>query len=353
MDTTKLLEWYLQNKRDLPWRDIKDPYKVWLSEIILQQTQVAQGLPYYQKFITTYPDIQSLATTTEQEVLNLWQGLGYYSRARNLHFTAKDIVTNYNGVFPKTYKKLLKLKGVGEYTAAAIASFCYDEPVAVLDGNVYRVLARIFGIDTPINTTKGKKLFKNLTQQNLDPYRPALYNQAIMEFGALHCTPAQPKCDTCPFAKECIAYQTGQTTKLPVKLQKLKIKKRYLHYFLVEWFDHIILEKREGKDIWQNLYQLPLIETVDNKNFSTDDLKTFYKKYQIAPKNQPVFVDKTVHKLTHQQLNISFWYLQTNQKPLKTVLKTGLENYPLSVVIANFLKQYIEKLAGFKNLAGQ
>ena len=340
MDTVKLLTWYRENKRDLPWRDTKDSYKIWLSEIILQQTQVAQGLPYYQKFIDTYPDVFSLAKASEQKVLNLWQGLGYYSRARNLHYTAKDIVNNYQGVFPKSYKELLKLKGVGEYTAAAIASFCYNEPVAVLDGNVYRVLSRFFGIDTPINTTEGKKLFKNLAQQNLDTHQPALYNQAIMEFGALHCSPVQPKCETCPLVKGCMAFQTGQTANLPVKLSKIKIKKRYLHYFLVEWQELIILEKREGKGIWQNLYQLPLIEKPDNKLFSSEDLSSFYLKYGIAPENSPVLVEKTVHKLTHQHLQISFWYIQSKQKPLKTVSKTSLKNYPLPVVIANFLEKY-------------
>ena len=337
MDTAKLLDWYRQNKRDLPWRNINDPYKIWLSEIILQQTQVVQGLPYYQKFINAYPDVNSLAAASEQEVLNLWQGLGYYSRARNLHYTAKDIVNNSQGVFPKSYKELLKLKGVGDYTAAAIASFCYNEPVAVLDGNVYRVLSRFFGIDTPINTTEGKKLFKNLAQQNLDTLQPALYNQAIMEFGALQCTPAQPKCDICPLANDCIAYQTGQIAKLPVKLSKLKIKKRYLHYFLVEWEGQIILEKREGKGIWQNLYQLPLIETTGKKRFSSEKLSEFYQKYRILPENQPVLVEKTVHKLTHQHLQISFWKLQSKQKPLKAIPQTAINNYPMPIVIANFL----------------
>ncbi len=337
MDTAKLLDWYRQNKRDLPWRDTKEPYKVWLSEIILQQTQVVQGLPYYQKFIAAYPDVYSLAAATEQEVLNLWQGLGYYSRARHLHHTAKDIVNNYNGVFPKTYKELIKLKGIGDYTAAAIASFCYNEPVAVLDGNVYRVLARIYGIDTPINTTGSKKIFKNIAQQNLDPKQPAIYNQAIMEFGALHCTPVQPNCEICPLIKDCIAFQTGQTTKLPVKLSKLKIKKRYLHYFLVKWKGYIILEKREGKGIWQNLYQLPLIEKPDNASPMPDEFKTLYKKYHITPCEPPVFIDKTVHKLTHQHLYINFWRMESKQKPLHPIPQTAIKDYPLPVVIANFL----------------
>ena len=341
MNTGKLLEWYRQNKRNLPWRQTKDPYKIWLSEIILQQTQVKQGLPYYQKFVTQYPTVQDLAAASEQQVLNLWQGLGYYSRARNLHFTAKNIVTDYQGKFPKTYKELLKLKGVGEYTAAAIASFCYKEPVAVLDGNVYRVLSRLFGIDTPINTTEGKKIFKQLSQKYLDKQQPGLYNQAIMEFGALHCKPAQPQCETCPLSSECVAFQTGQTGNLPVKLSKVKVKQRYLHYFLVEWQGHIILEKRESKGIWQNLYQLPLIETGQNKPISDKELQELYKQYQIRPLNKPIILEKTRHKLTHQYLHISFWQLKSTQKPLSIVQKTSIQDYPLPIVIAKFLDNNI------------
>ena len=341
MNTGKLLEWYRQNKRNLPWRQTKAPYKIWLSEIILQQTQVKQGLPYYQKFVTHYPTVQDLAAASEQQVLNLWQGLGYYSRARNLHFTAKNIVNDYQGKFPKTYKDLLKLKGVGEYTAAAIASFCYNEPVAVLDGNVYRVLSRLFGIDTPINTTEGKKIFKQLAQNQLDKQQPGLYNQAIMEFGALHCKPAQPQCVTCPLSSECVAFQTGQTENLPVKLSKVKVKQRYLHYFLVEWQGHIILEKRESKGIWQNLYQLPLIETGPKNSISDKDLRKLYKQYQIIPLNKPVILEKTRHKLTHQHLHIGFWQLKSLQKPLSIVQKTSIRDYPLPIVIAKFLDNNI------------
>ncbi len=341
MDTGKLLEWYQQNKRDLPWRQTKDPYKVWLSEIILQQTQVKQGLPYYQKFVSHYPTIFDLAAAEEQEVLNLWQGLGYYSRARNLHYTAKDIVTNYQGAFPNTYKKLLKLKGVGSYTAAAIASFCYNEPVAVLDGNVFRVLSRLYGVTTPINTTEGKKVFTKLAQQNLNLQQPGLYNQAIMEFGALHCKPSQPKCENCPLAVNCVAYQTGQTTDLPVKLSKIKVKQRYLHYFLVQWQDRIILEKRENKGIWQNLYQLPLIETGKQNRISKGEFVQLFNKYKIVPIDKPVQIEKTIHKLTHQHLHITFWQVKSLKKPALSVSKSTLKDYPLPVVIARFLERYL------------
>jgi A/G-specific adenine glycosylase len=339
MDAVKLIEWFCQNKRDLPWRQTTEPYKIWLSEIILQQTQVAQGLPYYQKFLTEFPTVQDLAAASEQEVLNLWQGLGYYSRARNLHFTAKDIVQNYQGIFPKTYKELLKLKGVGEYTAAAIASFCHNEPVAVLDGNVFRVLSRLNGIDTPINTTEGKKIFKKLAHEALDVKQPAVYNQAIMEFGALHCTPANPKCATCPLSQNCLAYQTGLVDKLPVKLKKLKIKKRFLNYYLVEYQDSIILQKRKSKGIWQNLYQLPLIETAQGNIPGKQQLEEMARQFDIKFAGNPQLIKQSTHKLTHQHLMINFWRASSLQPPLNSIAKKALKHYPVPVPIANFLKQ--------------
>ncbi len=341
MDTNKLIEWYQNHHRKLPWRDTKEPYKIWLSEIILQQTQVVQGLPYYQAFIKQFPTVNKLAAATEQQVLNLWQGLGYYTRARNLHYTARDIVTNYQGLFPKTYKSLLKLKGVGPYTAAAIASFCYNEPVAVVDGNVYRVLSRIFGIDTPINTTEGQKYFKQLAQDQLDRQQPAVYNQAIMEFGALHCTPAVPKCESCPLLSDCIAYQTGQVGNLPVKLSKTKVKHRYLNFYLVKYKNGIILQKRESKGIWQNLYQLPLIEQT-NKDFPTHKVLTAMTGHlDILFDNPPKLIAQTKHKLTHQHLYINFWQIDSSHKPKNYVPVSKLKNYPVPAVIAKFLENNI------------
>ncbi len=337
MDNKKLIDWYLNNKRDLPWRNLTSAYHVWLSEIILQQTRVAQGLPYYNKFITAYPTIQDLAMADEQQVLNLWQGLGYYSRARNLHSTAKDIVDNYQGVFPKKYKDLLNLKGVGTYTAAAIASFCYNEPVAVLDGNVYRVLSRIFGIDTPINTSEGRKIFKNLSQKQLEKNDPGIYNQAIMEFGALHCTPANPKCDICPLSKDCIACQTGKVDKLPVKIPKAKQRKRYLHYFLIPYKGAIVLQKRTTKDIWKNLYQLPLIETSSKAASLSKEMSELLKGLSVKMQGEPILKQEMVHKLTHQHLYISFWQLTSSTKPKDLVEINELKNYPMPIVIANFL----------------
>ena len=221
------MNWYATAQRDLPWRGTTDPYKVWLSEIILQQTRVIQGLPYYQRFISNYPTITDLAKAPEEEVLKLWQGLGYYSRAKNLHHTAQYIATELGGIFPKTYKELVKLKGIGDYTASAIASFCYNEPCPVVDGNVYRVLSRVFGIATPINSTQGAKEFKALAHECLDKANAGVYNQAIMEFGALQCTPQSPNCANCVLRDHCWAFHHNKVNELPVKLKKITIKKIY------------------------------------------------------------------------------------------------------------------------------
>ncbi len=340
IDTKKLQDWYRQNKRNLPWRNTTDPYKIWLSEIILQQTRVAQGLPYYEAFIQNYPTVADLAVADEQAVLKVWQGLGYYSRARNLHYTARDIVQNYQGKFPDNYKDLLKLKGVGTYTAAAVASFCYQEPVAVVDGNVYRVLARFYGLDVPINTTQGKKIFAGLAQKILDRKHPALHNQAIMEFGALHCTPAQPACSNCPLSVQCVAYQTGTVAKLPVKLPKIKVKKRYLHYFVIENKEQLLLQKRQGKGIWQNLYELPLLETNQARKLKPAELGVFLKDLHIDKFiiNQPEVI---IHKLTHQHLHIHFWHIKVAGNLPAGILKRDLHQYPMPIVIANFLDNNI------------
>jgi len=336
----KLIEWYRINKRDLPWRDTRDPYKVWLSEIILQQTRVAQGLPYYLKFVEQYPSVTDLAQASEQEVLKLWQGLGYYSRARNLHYTARDIVENYEGRFPATYRELLKLKGVGEYTAAAIASFCYDEPVAVIDGNVFRVLARLHGIDTPVNTTEGKKIFKHQAAESLDKRQPGVYNQAIMEFGALQCVPGQPDCEICPLQAQCTAYKTGKVRELPVKLPKVKIKKRFLHYIIVRHGNRILWQKRTDKDIWKNLYQPVLIEGENAEDIPGDKLRELYAEYKVQPEGEPQLLYKTIHQLTHRRLEIVFWEVYSKH-PLHGAIATDeLKKYPVPVVIAKFLDNY-------------
>ena len=267
-----LLSWYAQNKRDLPWRQTKNPYLIWLSEIILQQTRVSQGLSYYMRFSERFPTPRALADASEDEVLKYWQGLGYYSRARNLHTAAKSM----EGAFPKTYEGVRALKGVGDYTAAAICSIAYDMPYAVVDGNVYRVLARVFGVDTPIDSPAGKKQFTALAQELLDKHSPGDYNQAIMDFGAMVCTPAAPQCLVCPLAARCRALAQGRVETLPVKAQKTKISNRYFHYIYVKQGKNTWLHKRGAGDVWQNLYEPPLLETkTESENYA--DLPLFKK----------------------------------------------------------------------------
>ncbi len=264
--STTLLKWYDKNKRTLPWRDIGDPYKIWLSEIILQQTRVSQGTDYYLKFVRRFPSPLSLAQASEDEVLKLWQGLGYYSRARNLHAAAKSM----NGKFPTTYEGVRALKGVGDYTAAAICSMAYQMPYAVVDGNVFRVLSRVFGIETPIDTVPGKKKFTQKAQDLLDKKRPGDFNQAMMDFGAMVCTPQTPQCLLCPLAKKCYAFQNNRVNGLPVKTQKTKISTRYFHYIYVKQGKYTWLRKRGAGDVWQHLYELPLLETaVETVDFSS------------------------------------------------------------------------------------
>lgn len=341
----RLVYWYLQNKRELPWRKTKDPYRVWLSEIMLQQTRVAQGLPYFLKFTETFPTVFDLAKADESEVLKLWQGLGYYSRARNLHFTAKFVANELNGVFPKTYKELLKLKGVGDYTASAIASICYNEPVAVVDGNVYRVLSRFFGIDTPINSTKGIKEFKELAQTLIDASQPGVYNQAIMDFGALHCKPQIPLCDKCPLADSCMALTENKVKELPVKEKKIKVKKRYFNYLVpVTKENETVLEERKGKGIWQGLYQFPLVET---KNETDEkELMKHEQFIKLFPEETTISLFNTkdiVHKLSHQHLVTRFWVVKTKEVNEKTMSWSSVKKQPVPVLIDKFLEEYLNE----------
>lgn len=340
----RLISWYLENKRELPWRTTKNPYAIWLSEIILQQTRVAQGLPYYQKFISQFPTVYDLAAAPQEKVLKLWQGLGYYSRARNLHETAKNVVVNHKGKFPDTYKALLNLKGVGDYTASAIASICYKEATAVVDGNVYRVLSRIFGIETPINTTKGQKEFKALAQQLLDPEKPGTNNQAIMEFGARYCLPQSPNCSSCIFNDSCEAYRKGEVSSLPVKLKKLKIKNRYFNYLVfISEDNQTCIEQRTHKGIWQQLYQFPLIET---KNQTT--LNALRQDNSFLKLTKPFSeVDVTqyndepiVHKLSHQHLHVTFWIISISEKLDNGIAINTIDDYAVPVLISNFISEF-------------
>ncbi|MFK5878172.1 MAG: A/G-specific adenine glycosylase [Flavobacteriaceae bacterium] len=336
-----LVTWYLQNKRDLPWRNTTNPYFIWLSEIILQQTRVDQGLAYYLTFIKNVPTVFDLAKADEETVLKLWQGLGYYSRARNLHISAKYIVDELKGVFPSDYKSLLKLKGVGDYTASAIASICFNESTAVVDGNVYRVLARYFGINTPTNSTAGIKEFKKLAQELIDVNDPANHNQAIMEFGARMCKPQNPYCTICPLNDSCIALQKKEVKNLPIKDKKVKVRKRYFNYLVVITTDKkTILRKREGKGIWQNLYEFPLIESetvIDETDLVNHvEFNELFQKSELSIKrfNQQLIV----HKLSHQHITTQFWIVKTNSNNLATIKWSTIENFPVPILIHNFIE---------------
>lgn len=341
--TETLISWYSANKRNLPWRTSKNPYNIWLSEIILQQTQIKQGLPYYEAFLENFPSVEALAKASETSVLNLWQGLGYYSRARNLHFTAKYITETLNGEFPKNYKSLLDLKGVGEYTASAIASICYEESVAVVDGNVYRVLARYFGIDTPINSTEGIKQFKVLAKSLLPRSNFGDYNQAVMEFGSQQCKPKSPNCETCPLLTSCKAYATGSIKTLPVKLKKTKVTKKYFNFLVLDSDDHkTYLEQRTQKGIWQQLYQFPLIETSASVS-KNEFLVHLDESNKITIPYKKVLLFNTsdiIHKLSHQELHVKFWILNTKTSPKNAVKWSDITSYPVPAVIERFINNF-------------
>jgi len=341
--TKTLTHWYSVNKRDLPWRRTQNPYFIWLSEIILQQTQVNQGLPYYEAFVSKYPTVFNLANAEESEVLKLWQGLGYYSRARNLHTTAKHIVSELNGEFPTSYQTLLKLKGVGDYTASAIASICFGELTAVVDGNVYRVLSRFYGINTPINSTPGQKEFKALAQSVIDKNNPADFNQAIMEFGATQCKPKNPDCTICPLQNNCIAFRKNTIRELPVKIKTAKISKKHCNFLvLISQDQRTILEKREGKGIWQNLYQFPLLEST--KSLESKDLEDALKAHPLMEGSSyslTLYNDiDIIHKLSHQHLYTKFWIIQIDNTLAQGVPINKIYSYPVPVLISNFIKTF-------------
>jgi A/G-specific adenine glycosylase len=337
----KVVEWYQKNKRTLPWRDTSDPYKVWLSEIILQQTRVQQGLPYYKQFVKKFPTVRALAQASEEQVLRAWQGLGYYTRARNLHRCARLVRTRHNGKFPDSYSALLTLPGIGQYTAAAIASICYNEPVAVVDGNVFRVLARVFGIHQPINTSAGKKIFSDLANSLIPETQPALFNQAIMEFGALHCTPRNPFCADCIFKKQCVAYAGNLQAVLPVKQKKKSVRTRHFTYVVFRSDNALFMKKRSGNDIWKGLYDFYLIETprpllkpeqmlkkeIGTNYFNGEGFTRFHHQYK--------------HVLSHQVVLARF--MVTNAVPAKHLgltkfTRKTIETLPKPTLITRFLK---------------
>ncbi|HEY8784092.1 MAG TPA: A/G-specific adenine glycosylase [Mucilaginibacter sp.] len=313
----QLLQWYKTNKRELPWRSISDAYVIWLSEVILQQTRVEQGLPYFYRFLEKYPDVISFAAADEDDILKLWQGLGYYSRGRNMLKTARMVTALYDGKFPETYDQLIKLKGIGQYTAAAIASFSANEARAVVDGNVYRVIARYFGINEPINNPKGQKTFQLMADELLDRQQPGLHNQAMMEFGAILCKPKSPDCGICPVRLGCYAYSKDAVAALPVKLKKLKIRERYFNYFLINDGDAVLMNKRNDKDIWANMYDLPLIET--SSSLGIDELSALPQVREFFGddiKIDEISVIKK-HVLTHQRLYVRLIKLQSLPVKLK------------------------------------
>lgn len=339
-----LVKWYAEHKRELPWRDTSDPYIIWISEIILQQTRVDQGYAYFNRFIRKYPTVDLLASANENEVLKLWQGLGYYSRARNLHAAAKMIMNDYHGIFPNDYKDVLKLKGVGEYTAAAIVSFSYNQPYAVVDGNVYRVLSRIFAIDAPIDSSHGKKMFAQLALSQLDDSSPGLHNQAIMEFGALQCVPLSPDCIICPASSICLAYAQKKVSLYPVKEGKQKVRNRYFNYFDIRYGDYMFLRKRTAKDIWQNLFELPLIETKDE--LSLDELPLnddFIKLLENAEDIHIKNVFQIKHVLSHQIIYARFYKVELKSIVLDDdylKIKTeDVDDYPVSRLVHKYLER--------------
>ncbi len=342
-----LLQWYKPESRPLPWKGIKNPYYIWLSEIILQQTRVAQGLPYYLKFTENYPTVCDLAAASEDEVLKLWEGLGYYSRARNLHSAAKDIAEKRNGIFPETYADIRTLKGVGDYTASAIASFAYNLPHAVIDGNVYRVLARYFGIGLSIDRSEGKNKFRELADSLLNKNQPGLYNQAIMDFGATQCTPSTPDCSKCPFITHCSAYSKGEVNKLPVKTKKIKKKDRYFYYLILKRNEQVLLGKRDNKDIWAGLYEFPLVET--DKKIEKSKLAEILRNnpdwnYCLTESDNSFIISETFKQtLTHQKINAVFIETECTfgfnlKTGYKFVLSKSLSNYAFPKIIRKYLE---------------
>lgn len=318
-----LIAWYEENKRELPWRETTDPYLIWISEIILQQTRVAQGFDYFNRFVARFPDVESLAAAKEDEVLKYWQGLGYYSRARNLHVAARDIMTRFGGRFPENHCDVLSLKGIGEYTAAAICSFAWRQPRAVVDGNVYRVLSRLFAIDTPVDSGAGKKEFAALAAELLDREHPDLYNQAIMDFGALQCVPKSPACGQCPFRENCMAYAKRDVEKFPVKEGKTVVKARYFNYLHIRCGNQVLLSQRKEKDIWQNLYEFPLIETEQPEDLVMLQQEKAYREVFAGAGEVRILrtVEMPKHVLSHRIIYARFYEIEVGG------FSAGMEKY--------------------------
>lgn len=327
-----IADWYRQNSRSLPWRDTNDPYFIWLSEIIMQQTRIDQGTAYYKKFTSNYPSVIDLANADEQQILNDWQGLGYYSRARNLHHSAKIVRDDFNGVFPDSFDEIIKLKGVGTYTAAAISSFAFKEKKAVVDGNVYRLLSRVFDISTPIDTSKGQKEFQLVADELIPENAPDVHNQAIMEIGSLVCTPKNPNCVVCPLAELCLSRQNNTIENRPIKSKKTKVRDRYFHFLLYNIGGMTFIEQRTQKGIWQNMYQFPLVETESNDTSSVQNIWD----------SQSEESKEIIHKLSHQTIHATFHHINDYPKQIKDswikIKNEEIQDYPLPRIIDRYLE---------------
>ena len=338
-----LLDWYAEHRRELPWRETKDPYRIWISEIILQQTRVVQGYEYFLRFVERFPDLAALAEADEDEVMKYWQGLGYYSRARNLHAAARSM----NGAFPRTYEGVRALKGVGDYTAAAICSIAYDMPYAVVDGNVYRVLTRYFGVEVPIDSVQGKKLFASLAQEMLDEKHVALYNQAIMDFGAIQCTPQSPSCMFCPLADSCSALATGKVALLPIKQYRTKTTDRYFTYIYICVGGQMLLRKRTGNDIWRNLYELPLIET--DHQMTVEELLLASELKELGTDVEPMVRPLQIgvkHVLSHQIIHADFYEMifPADIQGFSDYIRIGQREWT-RYAVPRLIHQFLEKYA--------
>ncbi len=341
----KLTEWYNPTSRNLPWKQTNDAYKIWLSEIILQQTRVEQGTPYYLAFVKKYPTVKKLASAPLDDVIKLWEGLGYYSRARNLHFAAQQIMELHKGKFPDTYENIIQLKGIGNYTAAAISSFAYNLPHAVLDGNVFRVLSRVFGIETPIDSTEGKKQFEQLAQQLLNKKNPSIHNQAIMDFGALVCKPQNPFCEQCPFSSECKALELNKISLLPIKAKKLIKSERHFHYFVLFDSKNIYIKQRSESDIWKGLFEFPMEESIGQWSIANSQI---LKKinHRLSTKNHGLSYKQT---LSHQYINANFHEirlvrLSKMDNAYLKILKSTILNYAFPKIVRAYLKDRLNYL---------
>ena len=349
-ESERIRAWYRINKRDLPWRNTSDPYRIWISEVILQQTRVAQGLDYYYRFIERFPDVRSLADASQEEVLKYWQGLGYYSRARNLHEAAQDIRQRYDGVFPSSYEAIRTLKGIGEYTAAAIASFTWNLPYPAIDGNVIRVLGRLFAVQTPADSGKGIREYRRLATLVMPPRHAGEHNQALMEFGALHCIPRNPDCTSCPMVEQCAGYASGDPHRFPVKQHKTKTRDRFFHYFFIKHNTNTYLHQRNGSDIWKGLFELPMIETEMPADLNVlQETSAFGKLFQKSGRLEFTLVaDEIRHVLSHQTLHVTCYMVEVQQEnaALKKMVRTSreaIDAYPFPKLIVNLLSKIEEK----------